>query len=545
MLADLEHRGPDGAGLARAAGAAIGMRHLRIRSRPGLELPFASARLGAVLAFNGETYRMAREGNWRFPEGGLDEAEAVASAFPGGRLDGMFALAAMGTADASVTLIRDPFGIKPLFLARGPSGVAFASEVRPLLRTLERRVVRPEAVAQFLVSGRVIDGGSFVDGIEPVPPGTRIVLRHGRIVERGRHTPAHPAAAPAGADDLREALRDSLALTLDAQRPVGLALSGGLDSSALAWELDRMGRRDLRTLSVLVDGAKDGLPELARLGMDDGPWLGWQHAVTVVDAAAYGRLLEPAVIAFGEPTSMSSVPLYLALARLAVQQGIVVLLLGEGPDELLMGYRSYLALAGGDRPALAFYLAPERRRLASRLLGAGVVDGVASRLATALGRCGPGPESERVRRYELEHSLEPLLRRADHLLMSHAVEGRTPFLHGGLPELAAGLPAERLLAGGQTKVPLRAAYRHRLPDGRATAPKRAFRAPVQSWLAGPLHPMLRRSLTESSESLAACGVDPAGCQHVLDELRRGSAEAASLAFCLLTLAIWLRWLGRV
>jgi asparagine synthase (glutamine-hydrolysing) len=241
---------------------------------------------------------------------------------------------------------------------------------------------------------------------------------------------------------------------------------------------------------------------------------------------------------------MSSVPLYVAMAEIAREKGIVVLLLGEGADELFMGYGSYLSLIHEPQPsAVGFYLSPDRRRLASRLLGKDAVDEVTTGWMSAMGTRGSDLVANSIRSFELEHSLEPLLRRADHALMSVAIEGRTPFLHGAVPATAAALPVASLLDGGLTKAALRVAYGDSLPGGHSRSSKRPFRAPIQSWLADPLRPLLETTLARNRDALSSCGVDPDACGQVVVELERGSADAANLAYCLLTLCLWLEWLS--
>src|SRR5262249_13977914 len=144
------------------------------------------------------------------------------------------------------------------------------------------------------------------------------------------------AATPAGrTGDLRGALRASLAACAFTDRPLGLALSGGLDSSILAFELDDLGVESLTTISVHVAGREVVMNDLQSLGLPPGgAWTRWRHVNVLVSPESFPELLAESVHALDSPHGMSSAPLYIALARAAAEAGVIVLLTGEGPDEL-------------------------------------------------------------------------------------------------------------------------------------------------------------------------------------------------------------------
>jgi asparagine synthase (glutamine-hydrolysing) len=552
----LLHRGPDGYGVVGDAGSAVAMCRLRVRSRPEDRVPFAQpapagpATAGGMpharpadpaeaFAYNGEVYAVTgADGGWWVPPGGLGEATAVRDHRPE-RVDGMYAMVHR-TADGALHVARDPLGIKPLYLRRHPRGVAVASEVTALLDVFDRPRVRPEAVAQFLLLGRVVDGGTFFEGIELVRPGERVELRAGRITSR--RVAARPAAAdrPVGPEELRAAVRDAVERVLVADRPLGLALSGGLDSTVVGFELARLGVPDLATVSVLPESSGDGVAALDALGLPGAAWRTWCHRWMPFGPDDLLDGVPDTVAALGEPTAMTSVPMYAALARLARQSGAVVLLLGEGADELFGGYRSYLRLAGLARP-IDFYLSPARREMACWLLGGDAAEAAEDALVSALPAAGGRHAAAVVQEFEREHSLEPLLRRADHLLMAQGIEGRTPFLHGDLPELAAALPMDALVREGQTKVPLRQSFATELPHFLHEV-KRPFRAPIDTWLTGAVRDRVRGDLVADTGRLATVGVRPDGVAELRQRLAAGRADG-DLVFAVLTLAAWLAWLS--
>ncbi|MER5968940.1 asparagine synthase-related protein [Streptomyces sp. NPDC002055] len=547
----LLHRGPDGYGVTGDTRSAVAMCRLRVRSRPADTVPFGTGAASPAHAYNGEVYAVgdrawAGTGPVTVPAGGLDECEAV-DGHEASCLDGMYALVRRAP-DGSVEVSRDPLGIKPLYLRRHPDGVAVASEIPALLGLFGPARIRPAAIAQFLLLGRVVDGGTCYEDIEPVPPGARLLLKEGRTGGlaggpawvREADPPLLPAAsreAAASPQALREAVSRAVDRVLVSDRPLGLALSGGLDSTVLATELARRGVTDLSTVSVVPQGNGDGVRDIASLGLPGTAWRSWRHRWIEFGPRDLLDGCADAVAALGEPTAMTSVPMYAALARLARESGIVVLLVGEGADELFGGYRSYLGLTGAGNAA-GFYLSPQRDRLVRRLLGEEAWAAARDALVAALPDPQGRPPAEVVREFEYQHSLEPLLRRADHLLMAHGVEGRTPFLHGGLPRLAASIPFAELVREGRTKVPLRRAFAAELPHYLDEV-KKPFRAPVDDWLTGPQYPVVAARLSAHRAGLTAAGLRPEG----LDDLERGLAAgdptAIGLVFAMLTLGAWL------
>lgn len=538
---DLLHRGPDGHGVVGDDASAVGMCRLRVRSAPSDQVPFQPESGSAAFAYNGEVY-LVGDGAWagggpgHVPAGGLAEGEAIGRYGPA-QLDGMYALA-LRDRDGVIEVVRDPLGIKPLYLRRHRDGVAVASELAALEPLFGRPRIRPSAIAQYLLLGRVVDGGTFYEDIEPVPPGARLHLKQGEATvlpaqrARSDHAPSEPEPTTAA---LRDAVTRAVDRVLVTDRPLGLAVSGGLDSTVLATELARRGVRDIATVSVVPRDTGDGVRDLRELGLPGRAWQSWRHRWVRFGPDELLDGCAGAVASLGEPTALTSVPMYAALARLAAESGIVVLLVGEGSDELLGGYRSYLRVPGLS-DAREFYLSPRRDSLVRELLGEDAFQDAREALHAAL-PAGDDPATV-VREFEYEHSLEPLLRRADHLLMAQGVEGRVPYLHGGLPALAATLPFDQLIQNGQTKVPLRQAYAEELPQYRDEV-KKPFRAPVGSWFTGPHRARLLGRLTGHRDRLIAAGLRPEGVDTLCASLADGDAVVTGLAFATLTLGIWL------
>ena len=530
-------RGPNGSGVMACANGGVGMVRLRVRANQDEPEPIPlDGRQTA--AYNGEIY-------WQgdtVPTGGEGEVRALRK----GCVDGMYALACMDGASGVIDVQRDPFGIKPLWRRRVDGGVAVASTIHSLLAGVGPDTPRFDGVQQFLAFGRPIDGRSMLDTIEAVPRGSQFRLRDG-ICTKGE------TLEPVSSDDLgdprnprvlRAALQRAIRRVLPSNQVIGLAVSGGLDSTILAHQMAEMGIEDLRTVSVLVDGVDDGVEDLSRLQIPHRAVKSWRHRTITVTPDMFAQGFERAARDLGEPTRLSSVPLYGALADVAKAAGIVVLQVGEGADELFMGYSSYRSIdtTEPDFPFL-FMLPPARHAYLAALYG----DGVIERCREVYRQTYPLRDDisalERLRRIELDHSLEPLLQRADQILMSRSIEGRTPFLHGDVPQLALSLTVERHLSGAHSKPMLRAAF----PEiDRLDGPwrrKTPFRAPVARWLQTTLRPWMTRALDEGGPVLRELGLREDGIALVRRDALDGKAPALDMALALMSLVFWAGWLG--
>jgi len=493
MVAGLAHRGPDAAGIVVTACGALGMCHLRVRSNEADRVPLS---IGSVcVAYNGEVYSV---GTGHEPIVPVDPREEVTALLDADVrvVDGMYALASLG--DSHVTLARDQFAIKPLYVHEQAGSVGFASELPVLLAAASPLAIDRSALLETLSFGRTLDGRTVYEGIRELEAGRRTTYWSSGLIE------VEPAVTGtcgrADDSDLRGIIRETLQQTLLSKRRLGLALSGGLDSSILAYELRELGIRHLRTVSVLVESRRDGLESLDGLGLGhDAVTATWRHSVIRVVGDEFFAGIERTVELLGEPTRLSSVPLYLALAAKAAERGVVVLITGEGADELFAGYESYCSVAFAADPvaaALAFYLPPARCEYLTLLFGRGAVLALRQRLRDRVVAAAEQLQHLSTMRLllslERDLSLRPLLRRADHALMRYSVEGRVPYLHGGVPLCAAGLSDRQLGCSGRGKEALRTAYRGVLPDHVVEGPKVAFRAPVSSLLRGRLGQIAER-----------------------------------------------------
>jgi asparagine synthase (glutamine-hydrolysing) len=245
---------------------------------------------------------------------------------------------------------------------------------------------------------------------------------------------------------------------------------------------------------------------------------------------------------------MSSLPLYYALGAEAQRQGITVLFLGEGADELFGGYESYRSFSGNESDPLAslldFYLGGSNHYYLTRLLGSKVVASLRHRLEETLKPLITGrTPKQALLAAERLLSLEPLLRRTDHALMMSGIEGRTPFLHGRIPELAMALPELELWSPRETKCALRRSYADMLPPSIISTPKRNFRAPAHSWRAEGVA-ALDDFVRHGKAFLAMLGLQEDGVAAVRAGCAEGDPAAIPLATGLLSISACLSKLAQ-
>jgi asparagine synthase (glutamine-hydrolysing) len=584
VLRLLEHRGPDDhgwllltpRGLRRGRGdpgdepAAAALLHRRLSildlSDAGWQ-PMSSPDGRHHLVFNGEIYnyvelrRELEDLGHAFRS--RSDTEVLLAAYGRwgrkalDRLVGMFAFAVLDTRDRTLFLARDFFGIKPLYYTHLPRGFAFASEIKALLELPGvRRRVDPQRLYDYLRFGLSDHGGrTLFAEVRQLPaahclevhldrPGEARPVRYWQVnLDDRLNLPLEEAGRR-----LRELFLENVRLHLRSDVPVGAALSGGIDSSAIVTAMRHLEPRlDLHAFSYVADDR----------ALSEERWIdeAGQAARAVVHKVrpAPGELvddLDRLVYQQDEPFGSTSIYAQHRVFRLAREAGVTVMLDGQGADELLAGYRPYLAArlasllrqgrlgqalgflkraaglpgSGGRKHLLlhaaARSLPPCLRAWGLRLAGRGRMpdwldaswferQGVTARPRPA------APPAAEVLREELrqslgETSLPMLLRYEDRNSMAHSIESRVPFLTPALVDFVLRLPEEHLIArDGTSKNVFRLAMRGLVPD--AVLDRRdkiGFATPEQGWLAA-LRPWVERTLVgEAARAVPA--LDPAG-----------------------------------
>ncbi len=365
----LAHRGPDGAGAWTSESDDSAPRaHFEHRRLSIIDLstaaaqPMRDAASGVVVCFNGEIYNF-RELRAELEREGVrfhtrsDTEVLLASYVRWGeaclqRLRGMFAIALFDPARRCVLLARDRLGEKPLYWARvhGPDGaplVVFASELRALLASgLVRRKLSPDALATYLWNGFVYGPQSIVEDVQELPAGAfaRVELAAPRVEPQRFWKLPHSSARPLDRAELAGKLQESVRLQLESDVPLGVFLSGGVDSSAVANLAVRAGRGQVRTFNIAFDVAQfDESPHARAVASA----LGTQHTELRISGEKFLGSIETALRALDQPT-FDGVNSYV-VSRAVRDAGVVVALAGTGGDELFGGYASFRQVPRGRR----------------------------------------------------------------------------------------------------------------------------------------------------------------------------------------------------
>jgi asparagine synthase (glutamine-hydrolysing) len=555
----LHHRGPDGGGSVRSGDVSLVARRLAIVDLEGGIQPMESADGSLALVFNGEIYnapelraRLEAEGA-RFTTDHSD-TEIVLALYERrgeamlGELNGMFAFAIHDRRRGIVFGARDRLGIKPLYLARPGGGLAFASELRTLLRVPGVGRELDHASVWHYLSLRFVPGErSIFRDIDRVPPGHFFrydVRRRELQVERWWRLEfdADESTREEWTSRLREALAAAAERWTMSDVPIACSLSGGLDSSALVALL--AGRHSgLRTYSLGFTSPEDESLNELPLARALAERYGTDHHELVVDAGELLDRLLPMVWALDEPYG-GGLPSWWVFQFMA--EDVKVGLTGTGGDELFGNYRRFVPfeagrlarLRGGDvrryhfEPAYYFTDA-EKREL---LLDPG--PDTSALLQGIYDESGSGNPRDSVLYLDASTQLpDEFLHMTDRFSMAHSLEARTPYLDHELVELVARIPPELRTSADDPKGLLRDAVADLLTPAHLEAPKRGFVFPLARWLRGELRPLAERLL--SDEYLAGQGIfRPGVARRLLEPHVEGRSDESERLWPLLMFQLW-------
>ncbi len=488
----IAHRGPDGSGHTMVGRVVLVHNRLSIIDLVTGDQPLFAG--SAALVANGEFYNY-RELRRDMPEVAfssnsdcepplhlwLRQGPAYASA-----LRGMYAIAIHDRATRSVTLTRDPFGIKPLYYAAITGGLAFASEPQALLNAgLVSRAVRPQARDELFQIQFTTGAETIFPGIHRLLPGETLHCRDGQIVERTRLAalPDGPPETISEADALARldrALEESVDLHQRSDVPYGMFLSGGIDSATLLTLMARL--NDKPVLAFTAGFAHPGAADEREQAAVVARALGARHETIEVSEAMVWRHLPEIIACLDDPVADYAIIPTWFLARRAVQD-VKVVLSGEGGDEIFGGYGRYRTamrpwwLGGKVMRARGNF---DRVRVLRQHPGAWR-DGM---LAAEAQATRPGRTRLMVaQEIDMADWLpNDLLIKIDRGLMAHAVEGRTPFLDKGIAAAAFLLPDALKVNKGMGKWILRRWLEQNCPAAQPFAPKQGFTVPIGQWI---------------------------------------------------------------
>ena len=588
MIALQRHRGPDGEGFYDTVGASLGHARLAIidLSEAG-EQPMPDPERRYWLVFNGEIYNYIELADELSRLGhifqGHSDSEVLLHAYCQWgqecvqRLRGMFAFAIWDDVERTLFAARDRLGIKPFHYWTDGNRFAFASEIKALLEFIPERRVHLDLARQYLAWNLLEHdpAQTFLMEIQRLPAAHTLTWQaeHGlRIhsywqlqVGDQLHTP--PERYPALFAEFRQRFEECITLHLRSDVPVGTSLSGGLDSSAVVCVINDMVRRrgDWRTGWQHTFSACFDDPSL-----DERPYIN-----AVVDATGVEPHLvfptgdglsvdmEDWIWHQEEPVGGTNVYAQYCVARLAHQQGIKVLLDGQGADEQLAGYRKFIFVYlrqliqakrywQASREAAAFLLSPDILRTSRMLDGRRYFFNSAGK-ADVLWTGRPLPDKptgmgitsslgQRIKADLLTFSLPVLLRYEDRNTMAFGIEARVPFVDHVLVEWLASLAADLRLQGGWTKYVMRQGIGDLLPEKvRQRKTKLGFSAPEARWLSDPLKPWLMDVL-HTPHYLGQI-VDSRGVEQLRKQFEKGNYSSALLNI-LFRLAYYESWARR-
>ena len=561
-MAALQHRGPDGQGESIEGQVALGHTRLSIIDLEGGAPPLRSPCGRYVLVANGEIYNHVEL---------RQELSALGAQFLTGsdcevilqgyalwgrnvlqRIEGMYAFALQDIQQGEVLLARDPLGMKPLYWSDSVDGVRFASELKALLALLPSVPdLNPLAIRQYIEAQHPLSHNTPFVGDNRVLAGESVLIRDGRVIEQWRHWRVQQVEAVRETDPV--SALDELMETVFTQHqrsdvPIGLFLSGGVDSTILLGLMRRYGMQDIHTFSLGFPNSSvgDELGVATRLATH----FGTHHRVITPGADDMLSRL-PQVVWAADDLMRDPASLPTLLLAEEASRSMKVVFSGEGGDESFAGYGRYRTGAverflkniafpgtGGFRSR-----GDLRGGAARRLLGDKLMQVDRAWRAELIESWQSYPAAwtplQKMQALDLQHALpDNLLVKADRMLMAHGVEGRMPFVDRRVVSWGLGAADALKCDRREGKKILKDWAGGFMPAEHFAAKKRGFYVPVNDWWQGERLEALGRVLT-SNEAIRAW-FKPAGVEALLAEQRR-SQRAGRQLMTLLQFALWHRF----
>jgi asparagine synthase (glutamine-hydrolysing) len=596
MTGAIAHRGPDEDGHHIAPGIAMGMRRLSVIDVEGSHQPLSNESGEVWTVFNGEIFnfpRLRRELESRGHRlASAGDTETIVHLYEehghrfASRLRGMFGVAVWDGARRRLVLTRDRMGVKPLYYAITRQGMAFASEIKSLLAggLVEPRM-DPLAADLFLAYGYVPGPRTLFDGVMKLAPATTLVWENGELTDHYEYWTPWEAPPPSGGswqedeEILLALLRESVRARMISDVPLGVMLSGGLDSSLITALMSERSASPVKTFSVgfTEDAQANELADARRVARR----LGTDHHELLTSAVDHPALVEQALWHLEEPIVDLSFVGLLMLSRLA-REHVTVALCGQAADELLGGYAKHAVARVADRVARM----PALGGRAIAAAGGGLPEG--SRLGRGLRAVAAADHAERLlqmSRIVLAGQREMLLsadfrgaRSADQLRepvrsrvsgqpgsllgetlfldtklalvdlmflyfdkmsMAASLEVRVPFADHDVVAFCMGLADERRIHRGRRKEILRRVSRGLLDDATIDRKKRGFfRAASTTWLDAHRDGFVRETLLDARTRSRGI-FSPAAVEGLIEQPRR-DGRAGEPLLAVLLLELWHR-----
>jgi asparagine synthase (glutamine-hydrolysing) len=596
MTRTIVHRGPDDEGYHVDGPLGLGFRRLSIIDLGGGHQPMSDAEESVWVIFNGEIYnfpelRRELEGHGHVFRTNSDTEVIVHGYKQWGdevlnRLNGMFGLAIWDARQRRLVLARDPFGIKLIYYRIDGDRLYFGSEIRPIRAAMaDRAEIDPTALNLFLRYRYTPSPYTILKGVRKLAPGTKLTVQNGTPQVsrwyRFKPTPFAPAKSPAEArEELGTLYKEAIRRQLISDVPVGLLLSGGIDSGLLLALMNLQGSGwPTYTVGYGSSFADDELADAA----ETARILGSHHTPVTITKSTFEQALPKIVDFLEEPIASSSiVPMYFVCER--ARQDVKVALVGQGPDELFGGYRRHLGVRYGGlwarspswiRTPLSSAIdalprnetlkrgvhslaIPDRMRryqYVLSLLPGGQVDGlfqdglldshsgdaIQESWASMTDLMSETDEMGGLQFLEVRSTLpDELLMYADKLSMAHSLELRVPFVDKEIVEYVERLPANLKVRNGSQKWLHRQVCKSYLPEAILKRPKRGFAVNVvDDWFRGAIGGKMSEMLLDG-ESRIYQYLRPSAVRELFDQHAAGRHDNHKVLFSLVVFEEWLR-----
>ncbi len=599
MCERMKHRGPDSEGLWVEKQVALGMRRLSIIDLATGEQPVYSEDKSIVVVMNGELYNFREVRADLEKRGHKFETQTDTEILPHlyeeygedmlEHINGMFAFALWDKRREKLLIARDRFGEKPLYYGVFGGKLIFASEPKVLLSNPSvKPEINTQALRQFLSFDYVPAPASIYKGISKLPAAHLLTVEKGEVKTRRYwnltwHKNGSTPSVEKAAGDLRELLADAVRMRLVSDVPLGILLSGGVDSSTVAAFATRFSTEKVKTFSIGFEEDSFDESKYARQVAKHHDTEHYEDRLSVEKAA---DLISEIGTWLDEPMSDGSlIPTFL-LSRF-VRRYVTVALGGDGGDEIFAGYPMYFGhkvanlygkvprvLRRGliepivnnlpvstrnlsfDYKAKRFVAASkydvvtrhhswfgsfsinEQQELLSKDIAAKTSNDIYRGAKELLEICDADDEIERMQFLDINfYMAEDILTKVDRASMAVSLEVRAPFLDPRVAQFAAGLPLEYKLKGNKGKYILKKAVEPLLPKTILQRPKKGFGIPIAEWLKGRLNPLLHDLL--APERLKNQGLfDAAFVQKLIREHETGAASHHKQLWTLLVFQLW-------
>lgn len=596
MTASLAHRGPDTSGKYVSKRVGLGHRRLSIQdlSSAGHQ-PMALDRSGIAISYNGEIYNFRGLRSSLVSQGhrflSNSDTEVILHAYEEWgleglkRLEGIFGFALWDEPRQRLVIMRDRLGVKPVYYGESENGFAFGSEIKSVLAAGGvNKSLDDQALREYLWYGNSYESRTFYQGVRSLQPGHWLIFEgQARHLEAWWHIEQWTEREPStlifedAVTKVRIAIDNAVARQLVSDVPVGIFLSGGMDSSAIAASARQATQKQLLSYAAGFD-FESGVNELSK-AKKVADHLGLDHHELMIGGGNLPSVLSHLANIHDEPfADAANIPLYLMCRELAGR--VKVVMQGDGGDEVFGGYRRYSILQNaGLWKMVPSLLISSARRMGSfgrrfvRMAECVGISDPAMRMALLLTTELPSSVPECLfieeRRNELESRTDPFLAyrnaarrfatydpvqqmlltdltvqlpsqfltKVDRATMATGVEARVPLLDEGVMEISVGMPSHWKANGFRKKVLLRKALRGRLPNSILDSPKTGFGVPYSYWLQSSLHEYSRERLLDPA-FLSRYHLDSAAVELYLSQHKEGLRDRGFILWKLLNLQLW-------